>query len=256
MSDRQPHSIGASCAPDRTAFSLAGQPVLGLLVLDTAFERIPGDLGRADSWPGTVLRQVVPGAVPSAVVKAATGPQDLEPLLGAFVRAARDLVAQGAQAITTSCGFLVLAQQALQAAVDVPVVSSGLLQLPDVLAREAQVGVLTASAQALGSAHLGAAGVVSARLQDVLVQGMPADGHFAAAILRGEVALDPAQVEREVVAAASALRQRARGLRTLVLECTNLPPYADAIREATGWVVRSLRDDPRLAPSPHGRGVG
>lgn len=256
MSDGQPHSIGASSAPGRIAFSLARQRVLGLLVLDTAFERVPGDLGRADSWPGHVLRQVVPGAVPAAVVKAATGPQDLEPLLGAFVQAARDLVAQGAQVLTTSCGFLVLAQQALQEAVQVPVVSSALLQLPGLLAHEAQVGVLTASAQALGAAHLRAAGVLPQRLQDVVVQGMPADGHFAAAILRGSQPLDAAQVAREAVDAALALQQRAPGLDTLVLECTNLPPYADAIREATGWAVRSLRDDPRLAPSPHGRGVG
>lgn len=247
MSDGHPHSIGASCAPDRTAFSLAGQRVLGLLVLDTAFERIPGDLGRADSWPGMVLRQVVPGAVPSAVVKAATGPQDLQPLLGAFVQAARALVAQGAQVLTTSCGFLVLAQQALQDAVPVPVVSSSLLQLPGLLAREPRVGVLTASAQALGTAHLAAAGVAPEQLQDVLVQGMPVDGHFAAAILRGTVALDPAQIEREAVAAALALRARAPGLRTLVLECTNLPPHAAALAAATGWEIRSLLDDPRLA---------
>lgn len=258
MNDGSTGSIRASCAPAPTAFSLARQPVLGLLVLDAAFERIPGDLGRADAWPVPVLRRVVAGAVPARVVTAATGPQELGPLLEAFVAAARALQAQGVAAVTTSCGFLVLAQQALQAAVGVPVATSALLQLPGLLAHAPRVGVLTASAQALGPAHLQAAGVPPARLADVVVAGMPADGHFAAAVLRGETPLDGLRVREEAVRAALALQRRAPDLRTLLLECTNLPPHAAAIVEATGWEVRSLRDDPglraALASAPDGPG--
>ncbi len=242
-------SIRASRVPAPTAFSRAGQPhraVLGLLVLDAAFERIPGDLGRADAWPVPVLRHVVAGAAPARVVRAAAGPQDLGPLLGDFVAAARTLAAQGVAAITTSCGFLVLAQQALQDAVPVPVATSALLQLPALLAQAPEVGVLTASARALGPAHLRAAGVPPQRLADVLVGGLPADGHFAAAVLRGAVPLEAQRVRDEAVQAALDLQRRAPGLRTLLLECTNLPPHAGAIAAATGWSVRSLRDDARL----------
>ena len=79
--------------------------------------------------------------------------------LGArFVAAARQLGEEGAGVITTSCGFLVLLQRPLQEAVGIPVVTSSLLQLPQLLGEERQVGVLTIDAERLGSGHLQAAG--------------------------------------------------------------------------------------------------
>ncbi len=83
---------------------------LGLLLLDTRFPRLPGDAGRPDSYPMPVRAVVVPGATPQRVVR------DGDPhLLQPFVDAARSLAAQGAAAITTSCGFLVQYQARLQA---------------------------------------------------------------------------------------------------------------------------------------------
>ena len=52
--------------------------------------------------------------------------------------------------------------------------------------------------------------------------------------------LDAADAEREVVAAALRLVRRVPALRHIVLECTNLPPYAQAVREATGLPVHHL----------------
>jgi hypothetical protein len=42
------------------------------------------------------------------------------------------------------------------------------------------------------------------------------------------------------------LVQESPQLKTLVLECTNLPPYQSAIEMATGLKVLSLRDNPVL----------
>ncbi len=158
----------------------------------------------------------------------------------------RALASEGARALTTSCGFLVLLQQELQAAVGVPVVSSSLLQLPALLQAEAQVGVLTISAEHLGAEHLRAAGVPADRLADVIVQGVAPDSEVARCILGNLPTMNLAQAEADTVQAALALRERAPRLRTVVLECTNLPPYAHAIRQATGWQVRSLLDVPAL----------
>ena len=58
--------------------------------------------------------------------------------------------------------------------------------------------------------------------------------------------MDVERAARDVVAAAAALKARAPDLRTLVLECTNMPPYADRIRAATCWRVLSLADSPVL----------
>ena len=49
--------------------------------------------------------------------------------------------------------------------------------------------------------------------------------------------LDAADAQAQVLAAAQRLLAREPGLDTLVLECTNLPPYADALRAATGLQV-------------------
>jgi hypothetical protein len=210
-------------------------------MLDTRFPRPPGDVGHPDTFGVPVRRLVVPGAVPRRVVASAAS------LLASgldlrFVEAMQALEAEGARALTTSCGFLVLLQRQLQAAVGVPVISSSLLLLPALLRSQAQVGVLTISAGHLTGEYLLAAGVAPERLGDVEVQGVDPQSEFAEAILGDRPVMDLHQAGRDVVAAAVALRSRAPGLRTLVLECTNMPPYAQAIRAATGFDVRSLLD--------------
>ena len=227
------------------------QGFLGILMLQTRFVRLPRDIGHPDAFGVPTRRVVVQGAVPRRVVQSAAGLR-ASGLPAAFVSAARALVADGAWAITTSCGFLVLLQADLQSAVPVPVVSSSLLQLPGLLARAPRVGVLTIDATSLSGDHLLAAGVPAHRLADVLVQGLDADGPFARRILgdRPDIQMKGSDVDaerRDVVAAAQRLRERAPDLRDGVLECTNLPPHQAAIEAATGWRCWSLLDDPLWA---------
>src|SRR5579864_7551160 len=85
--------------------ALYGAP-LGILMLDARFPRIPGDMGNATTWPFPVLYRVVRGATPEKVVL-----QGARGTLPLFIEAAQDLVAQGAEALTTNCGFLSLFQQ-------------------------------------------------------------------------------------------------------------------------------------------------
>jgi hypothetical protein len=75
---------------------------LGVLMLDTAFPRLPGDVGHASSWRMPVRWRTVAGASPQRVVRDADAS-----LLAPFIAAAQALVADGAAALTTSCGFLV-----------------------------------------------------------------------------------------------------------------------------------------------------
>ncbi|MBE7369944.1 aspartate/glutamate racemase family protein [Ramlibacter pallidus] len=219
-------------------------------MLDTRFPRPRGDVGHPDTFPVPVRRRVVPGAFPRAVVASAAALR-ASGLAERFSEALRALEAEGARALTTSCGFLVLLQRELQAAVRVPLVSSTLLQLPQILEREAEVGVLTISAEHLGEEHLLAAGVPPDRLRDVRVQGMDPRGPFARTILGDLPEMDLAAARADVVAAALSLRRRAPGLRTLVLECTNMPPHAEALADATGWRVRTLLDAGPLLQWPH-----
>ena len=83
-------------------------------------------------------RLVVPGASPASVVRRGDAA-----LLPPFLAAARQLVAEGCTALTTSCGFLARWQHELQAAVPVPLWSSALLQLADAKAQGRRCGVIT-----------------------------------------------------------------------------------------------------------------
>ena len=218
---------------------------LGVVMLDTQFPRWPGDIGHPQAFGIPVRQHVVQGAWPGTVVQSAAALRAAA-VAPAFVQAVQALAGKGARAITTSCGFLVLLQDELQAAVQVPVVTSSLLQLPGLLARHARVGVLTISSAALGEEHLRAAGVPPERLADVVVQGVDPQSEFATAILGNRPTMDRDKACSDVVAAAVALRQREPSLQAVVLECTNLPPHRQAIEEATGFKTWALTDDERL----------
>lgn len=221
---------------------------LGILMLQTRFPRPLGDIGHPESFPVPTRRLVVAGACAARVVQdaaslAASG------LVGAFTAAARQLEREGAAAITTSCGFLVLFQRELQDAVRVPVVTSSLLMLPRLLETRRQVGLLTISSERLGPRYMEAAGVPRERMGEVIVQGMDAGGEFATVILGDRPRMDMAKAAAEVVQAALDLKQRAPAIDTLVLECTNLPPFARQIEEATGLrTVSLLQCDTLLRP--------
>ncbi len=212
---------------------------LGILMLQTRFPRLPGDIGHPQSFPVPTRRLVVGGATADKVVRDAAG-LAASGLLRDFVDAARRLETAGALAITTSCGFLALFQRELQAAVGVPLVTSSLMLLPLLLAREGQVGLLTISAASLGSEHLAAAGVPGERFGDVMIEGLPPSGEFAGTMLGDRPQMDVEKAAAEVVAAALNLQHRAPQLRTLVLECTNMPPFAAQIERATGLRTLSL----------------
>lgn len=212
---------------------------LGILMLESRFPRPVGDIGHPDSFAFPTRRLLVRGATAQKVVQDAAG-LAASGLLDAFIAAARQLEREGAAAITTSCGFLVLFQRQMQDAVRVPLVTSSLLMLPRLLQTCSQVGLLTISAELLGPEHIEAAGVPRDRVADVIVQGVEPGGEFARVILGDRTRMDVTTAAREVVEAARELKRRAPAIDTVVLECTNLPPFASRIGQATGLRTLSL----------------
>lgn len=213
-----------------------GAATVGIIMLDTRFPRLPGDIGHPDTFGGAVLYHRIPKAAVSRVVRA----EGVDPaLVDPMISAARDLEARGARVIASSCGYLGQMQDRLQAAVTVPVVSSALTVLP--LLRMAHgagaaLGVLTFDACALSPTHFG-----SAWDPDVLVEGLQESLELYPVIREDRTTLDRATAEADAVAATRRLRAQAGGrLDAVVLECTNLGPYAQAIRAAAGAPVLDL----------------
>ncbi|MEM6467794.1 MAG: aspartate/glutamate racemase family protein, partial [Pseudomonadota bacterium] len=205
------------------------------------FPRIPGDGGRVDSYGCPARTHVVPGAQVSKIVATAHPPRDV---VAAFCTAAQTLEREGAVALTSSCGFLVRIQHEIAAAVSIPVQLSALSLLPDLLAQEGVdcVGVVTAARQALDAHALVAGGVAKDQAERLAIEGLEECAAFAQAILADGQELDQAGVEQGVLAAVARLQHRAPHLKTVVFECTNLPPYAQAVRAKTGLNVVSVLD--------------
>ena len=207
---------------------------VGILMLEARFPRIPGDMGNALSWPFAVHYRVVRDASPDRVVR-----RGAHGLLPAFIDAARGLVADGVDGITTNCGFLSLFQDELAAAVPVPVATSSLLQVGMVnrlLGPGRRAGILTISASTLTERHL-----VKAHVPDGTPVGSTEGGaEFTRAILGNEPELDVRLARQDNVTAALALQKAHHDLGAIVLECTNMGPYAADISAATGLPVFSI----------------
>jgi Asp/Glu/hydantoin racemase len=208
---------------------------LGILMLEARFPRIPGDMGNATTWPFPVLYKVVKGASPEKVVlKGAEG------LLQDFLDAAAELVSQGAEAITTNCGFLSLFQRELAAHVRVPVATSSMIQVPWVQATlppGKRVGVVTVSGSSLTPRHMEAAGVPL----DTPFVGTERGREFFRTLILGEKEdMDVERAEQDILDAGRALMQSNPDIGAIVLECTNMPPYAAALREAVGVPVYDI----------------
>lgn len=221
-------------------------PFIGILSLDTRFPRIPGDAGNPESYHLPARVRVVPGAGSPEIVRDGRPAPEL---VAAFKSAAEDLVSEGACLITSTCGFLITVQREIASALPVPVALSGLCLLPMVrqMVGGRPVGVLTASASALGAAAIRAAGAAP---EDVRIGGLQDSALFAETFLAPKdsqhSAFDPEEMRVEVCRAAEVLLARSPDIAAIVLECGNLPPYAEAIRRVTGRPVFSILDAAKL----------
>ena len=206
--------------------NISGIPI-GILCLETYYGRPPGHIRNASTFQFPVMYSIVKGATARRVVKQA----DAE-LLEPFIKAARELEQEGVMAITGSCGFLALFQDQLADSVNIPVFTSSLIQIPMVyrmLHRDRKVGILTASKSTLTGAHLKAVG---AETVPVCVAGMDDQQEFCEVVIEGRRnELDVGRLAEEVLAVVDRLAEDHPAMGALVIECTDLPPFAHLIQE-------------------------
>jgi len=201
---------------------------IGILMLEARFPRIPGDMGNATTWDFPVLYKVIKSATPDAVVR-----KGEKRLLDLFITGALELEREGVKAITTNCGFLAMFHQEMAAAVSVPVFTSSLMQVPLVYAMikpDQKVGIVTISSESLTRKHLTAVGMD--KVPHVIV-GTEGEEEFSRKILDNELDLDVAKSRQELVRVTTRMVRQNPEIGAIVLECTNMTPYAAAIQEKT-----------------------
>ncbi|EEA96617.1 aspartate/glutamate racemase family protein [Pseudovibrio sp. JE062] len=197
---------------------------IGVLSLESYFPKPPGHIKNPSSLPFTTTYEILHGLTVQKLL-ADPSPELLEPIISA----AKRLEDQGVHAITGSCGFLAIFQKEIAEAVSIPVFVSSLIQVP--LAyhmTKAPVGVITASASSLTDKHLEGVGASDV---PIVVQGLDEAPEFSSVILHGErTQMDLGKVTSELLAAAESMVERSPEIGAIVLECTDLPPYAHQLQ--------------------------
>lgn len=208
---------------------------IGVLALESYFPKPPGHIKNPSSLPFTVMYEMLDGITVPKLLGNPTGE-----MKDRLLDAAKRLEAKGVRAITGSCGFLALFQKEIAQAVNIPVFVSSLVQVPLAwqLSGCRPVGVITASANSLTPAHFDGAGCAHVSME---VQGLDDAEEFSTVILRNERDdMDLAKVEAELLTAARAMLLRNPEIGSVVLECTDLPPYAARLQEEINLPVYDL----------------
>ena len=216
------------------ALSQNSLPV-GILMNRASFPRLPGDIGNPATFPFAVRYRMVPGTTYHDVVEALQE----ERLLVPFIAAAQALEQEGVCAITTSCGFLAMFQKEVAAAVNIPVFCSSLLQggfVSDQLPEGKILGILTANSEKLTERHFKGVGID--RVEKV-VYGMQGT-HFYHIFVDNNTDLNFELAQQEMVDQAKKMVAEHPNVGAIVFECTNMPPYAKAVQEATGLPVYDI----------------
>lgn len=199
---------------------------IGILMLETTFPRIIGDVGNALTWKFPVRYKIVKNQSSYHTVNNLTY-ENLEP----FILAAKELEEEGIKAIITSCGFLSLFQKELADAVNIPVYTSALLLVPflsNVLGKRKKIGILTANKKKLSRRHL-----LSVGIEDVpyVIMGLEEEVVFTNFSVHNWESVDIEICENELIKKTRELMKKNLNIGAIALECTNMCPYARAIRE-------------------------
>jgi hypothetical protein len=205
---------------------------VGIIQLPANIPMIPGDVGNATSFPFPVLYEVIPDIDPFWVLSDKPHPE----VLKRTIIAAHRLEMQGCRAVIGNCGFFANYQPEVARAITIPFYNGALMQVPMALTAvgdNKKVGILTANAKLLiPSPALKNSGVKEEDMERLVIVGNE-DGVQMNKVTGETGQFNPAALRDELVALATKMADENPDLGAIVLECTEFPPYAYAIQEAT-----------------------
>ncbi len=188
---------------------------------------LKGNSTNPESYPFPVRLVEVKGANVETVI---TNPS--EKLLADMIAISKKLEEEGIKAITTSCGFNAIFQKKIADAINVPFFSSSLMQVPfvkSIVGKNKTVAVITANKSALTEEHFKACGVED--MTGIKVIGLENCAEWSKIFDEPDVEFDIDSVTDEIVGTAKKCFIENPEIGAIVLECTDLPPYARRISE-------------------------
>lgn len=216
--------------------------MLGIIRLDYDYPAAPGDIDSEESFPYEVRYHVVPGLTFEVCQQGHPFPPDVMANFRAAIHALEGLQVS---AITGDCGFMMYLQQEARRITSKPVFMSALAQLPMLdtaysMARGELIMVLTANGDSLRPMKemiRDECGIDTDDGQRFVFVGCEDVPGFEAVALGEKV--DVEKVTPGIVKKVQDTRMRfdEGKIRCILMECTELPPYSDAVRAATGLPV-------------------
>ncbi len=209
---------------------IAGYP-LGIMLLDVHYPLIPGNVVNASTYTYPVRLKKVQGATTTRLFN------NDRTLLDDFVAAARELELEGVRAISGACGYFANFQKELAESVNIPVYMSALLQVPLIkmgLKSDQKIGVICATKKGLTEETLRAAGIEDTT--SLVIAGLENTEEFGGLVDCTKHEFCNSKVRKEVVSAAKELVEN-NPVGAILLECSDLPPYAIDIQRAVNLPV-------------------
>jgi hypothetical protein len=230
ISDNTNGETAASNSRKRGAVSL------GVIRLDYDYPPSPGDIDHPGSFDYDVLYRVVPGLTFEMCQQGKLTPA----IEDKFKEAVDWLEMKGVTGITGDCGFMMYFQKLARLHTHKPVFMSALAQLPAVTCafnKDELIAVLTANGKSLHPMRslIKDECAVDPDEERFIFVGCEDVPGFEAVALGEKV--DVKEVTPGIVAKAKAVLAQHPRIRAFLFECTELPPYSDAVRAATGLPV-------------------
>eukprot|EP00930_Biecheleria_cincta_P033309 TRINITY_DN23074_c0_g1_i1.p1 TRINITY_DN23074_c0_g1~~TRINITY_DN23074_c0_g1_i1.p1 ORF type:complete len:603 (-),score=103.32 TRINITY_DN23074_c0_g1_i1:293-2101(-) len=216
------------------ASSVERNALIGVLRLDYSYPLISGDQDYEASYGYRVKYATVENLT---FEKARRAVLDSEIQLS-FKKAVSELERRGAIAITGDCAFLMAYQPYVRSLTKLPVLLSSIIQAPMMVAANdsnAQFAVITANSSTFDKDLLLAQSGVEVPPAQWTVVGLQDLPGFQAVTEGKQVPKHV--VQPALVRQAKEVMARTPNLRAILLECTELPHCADALRAATGLPV-------------------
>lgn len=210
----------------RTPFT--GFPV-GIICIKLDYPKVPGNVVNAHTFSFPVVYEVLD----FEIERLFQGDPSLEQLV---LDAAKKLARSGVKSIVGACGYFAHFQQTVANAVDVPVYMSSLCQLPMIrmgCGTDGEIGIMCANGENLNKKILTQIG----ETEDLLIVSDVSKLDSFGAIRWGEGILDNVALSADLANLAKQMVDDNPNMKAVLLECSDLPPYAYDIQRACGLPV-------------------
>ena len=202
---------------------------IGIIAVHLVYPKLPGNVANATTYPFPVLYKDVFFEIEELF-------NGSDAIKNQIIDAAKYLEEQGVRAIIGACGYFAHFQEDVREAVDVPVFLSSLCQLPLIktgISYKKKILVFAASGDNLDEVILNKVGTDKSR---ILVQDVGHMDSFAG-IRYGSNSFDNKKLTEDLTNLAKKIVEENPDIGAILLECSDLPPYAKAIQAVTGLPV-------------------